>query len=74
MNFYNEAFFNNIRINIKLYRLERGYTQEKLAELSNLSYYYINEIESLTKNKTFSILTLLRISRALNVSLIQLIK
>jgi len=34
-----------LRINIKKYRLERGLTQEKLSELTNISTDYISEIE-----------------------------
>lgn len=74
MNLQEEIFFNIIRINIRYYRSKRKLTQERLAELSNLSYDYINEIESLTKNKTFSIITLLRISNSLNVNVIDLLK
>ena len=74
MNIYEELFWNNIRLNIRYYRSKRKLTQERLAELSDLSYDYINEIESLTKNKTFSIITLLRISNSLNVNIIDLLK
>ena len=74
MNLQEEIFFNIIRINIRHYRNKRNLTQEMLAELSDLSYDYINEIESLKKNKTFSIITLLKISKSLNVSVIDLIK
>ena len=74
MSLQEEIFFNIIRINIRYYRIKRKLTQERLAELSSLSYDYINEIESLTKNKTISIITLLRISNSLNVNVIDLLK
>ena len=74
MSLEEEIFFNIIRINVRYYRSKRKLTQERLAELSSLSYDYINEIESLTKNKTFSIITLLRISNSLNVNVIDLLK
>lgn len=74
MSLEEEIFFNIIRINIRYYRNKRKLTQERLAELSDLSYDYINEIESLTKNKTFSIITLLRIINSLNVNIIDLLK
>ena len=74
MSLQEEIIFNIIRINIRYYRIKRKLTQERLAELSSLSYDYINEIESLTKNKTFSIITLLRISNSLNVNVIDLLK
>lgn len=32
-------------INLKWYRLERKFTQEKLAELSNLTAKYISDLE-----------------------------
>lgn len=54
MDLQEEIIFNIIRINIRYYKNVRKLTQERLAELSNLSYDYINEVESLTKNKTFS--------------------
>lgn len=74
MSLQEEIIFNIIRINIRYYRIKRKLTKERLAELSSLSYDYINEIESLTKNKTFSIITLLRISNSLNVNIIDLLK
>ena len=74
MSLQEEIIFNIIRINIRYYRIKRKLTQERLAELSSLSYDYINEIERLTKNKTFSIITLLRISNSLNVNIIDLLK
>ena len=46
MSLQEEIFFNIIRINIRYYRSKRKLTQERLAELSSLSYDYINEIES----------------------------
>lgn len=51
MDLQEEIIFNIIRINIRYYKNVRKLTQERLAELSNLSYDYINEVESLTKNK-----------------------
>lgn len=74
MNFEEEVFFNNIRINIRYYRNKNRLTQQELAELTTLSYDYINEIESLKKNKSFSLITLLRISNSLNVNIIELLK
>lgn len=65
MNIYEELFWNNIRINIRYFRNARKLTQEKLAEKCNLSYYYINDIESLTKNKTFSLIVLFTIANVL---------
>ena len=74
MNLQEEIFFNIIRINIRYYRSKRKLTQERLAELSNLSYDYINEIESRTKNKTFSLVIVAKISHYLNVDFYKFFK
>ena len=47
MGLQEEIFWNIIRINIRYYRNKRNLTQVELAEKCNLSYDYINEIESL---------------------------
>lgn len=73
MNFYEETFLNIIRLNIKLRRIELGMTQAKLAEIANLSCDYIAEIESLKKNKVFSILTLFNICKSLKINIIDFI-
>ena len=71
MAFYNsnDYYYNIIRKNIKKYRKEKRYTQQKLAEDTDLSVDYICEIESLTKNKSFSIVTLGRIADVLEVDI-----
>lgn len=50
---------------IKELRLSRNLSQEKLAELANLDRSYISEIERGVK--TASIVTLFKISAALNI-------
>lgn len=72
MNIYEEIFFNNIRLNIKYYRLKKGYTQNNLAELCYISYDYMNEIENLKRNKTFSLSVLFRISQVLDINIKEL--
>lgn len=71
MAFYNNSdyYYNIIRKNIKKYRKEKKYTQQKLADDTDLSVDYICEIESLTKNKSFSIVTLGRIADVLEVDI-----
>ena len=71
MAFYNsnDYYYSIIRKNIKKYRKEKNYTQQKLAEDTDLSVDYICEIESLTKNKSFSIVTLGRIADVLEVDI-----
>ena len=62
-------YYDVIRINIRKYRKEKGYTQAKLASDADLSVDYISEIESLRKKKSFSIATLGRIADALDVKI-----
>ena len=57
--------------NIKKYRAEKGLSQEKLAELVALSEQTINDIEGC--RTWVSDKTLVKISRALNVEIYQLI-
>ena len=71
MTYYNpnDYYYNVIRKNIKKYRKERRLTQQQLAEATDLSVDYICEIESLTKNKSFSIVTLGRIADVLEIDI-----
>ena len=72
MSLQEEIFWNIIRLNIRYYRNKRKLTQEELAEKCNLSYDFINEIESLTKNKTFSLSTLFTIANNLDIDIREL--
>ena len=65
----NDHYYNVIRKNIKKFRKEKHFTQQELAEATDLSVDYICEIESLTKNKSFSIVTLGRIADILEVDI-----
>lgn len=65
----NDYYYNIIRKNIKKFRKERKLTQQQLAEAVDLSVDYICEIESPTKNKSFSIVALGRIADALEVDI-----
>lgn len=65
-------YYDTVRENIRKYRIEKNYTQSELAEKSDLSVDYINEIESPTKNKTFSIRTVGRIADALEIEMYKL--
>ena len=60
-------YYNLVRNNIRKYRLEKNFTQAKLADEADLSVDYICEIESTKKNKSFSIATVGKISEALDV-------
>ena len=55
--------------NLKRIRKEKGLTQEKLAELSNYSVWFIMNIESEKYYQTFSLGTLWQFGKALNVDI-----
>lgn len=65
----NDYYYDIIRKNIKKYRKEKNYTQQQLADKADLSVDYIGEIESLKKNKSFSIVTLGRIADVLEIDI-----
>ena len=60
--------------NIKNLRKERNLTQEDLAELSDLSISYIKQIESCKNFKNISLTTMLKLSKALDISISSLFK
>ena len=53
--------------NIKKYRRERGFTQENLSEKADISNVFMSQIETATRKPSLE--TVVKISRALNVSL-----
>lgn len=65
-------YYDIIRRNIKKYRKMNFLTQQELADRCDLTRDYICDIESLRKNKGFSIATLGRISNALDIDIRQL--
>ena len=67
-------YYDVCRKNIRKYRLEKGLTQQQLADESELSMHFISEIESLVKHKTFSIDTVGKIADALQVPIYKLFK
>ena len=67
-------YYDLCRKNIRKHRIEKGLTQQQLADLSELSMHFISEIESTVKNKTFSIETVGRIADALQISIDKLFK
>ena len=64
-----DYYYNVIRKNIRKYRKGKNYTQQQLADETELSVDYICEIESPTKNKSFSIVTLGRIADVLEIDI-----
>jgi transcriptional regulator with XRE-family HTH domain len=64
-----DYYYNLVRTNIRKYRKLKKYTQQKLADETNLSMDYICEIESMRKNKSFSIATVGKISEVLDIDI-----
>ncbi len=60
--------YNNFRENIKYYRKKLNLTQEDLAEKTDLSISYIKQIESNKEFKNVSLTVILKLSKALDVS------
>ena len=73
MNFDNETFYERIRKNIKRYRTEQGLTAAQLAEKAGLGHDYLRQIESEKDRHHVSLVSLYKISKALNVSIDTLI-
>ena len=63
-----------IAANIKEYRKKAKITQAELAERTHFSHEFIRRIEAPNGKKYFSLDTLAQISRALNVSMEDLVK
>lgn len=61
-----------IGVNIKKYRMAKGMTLTELAERSNVSKSYLNNLERNKKNNP-SINVLFRLSKELNVDIYQII-
>ena len=64
-----DYYYDIVRINIKKYRKEKKYTQQKLADECELSVDYIAEIESLKRRKSISLATLGRIADVLEIDI-----
>ena len=62
----------NIALNVRIYREQKGYSQEYLAEKSGLHRTYISGIERQKRNPTVSIIQDLAL--ALDVEPIDLVK
>jgi len=60
--------------NIKIYRKKCLLTQEMLAEKADLSISYIKQIESGTEFKNISLTSMLKLSKALGITIRDLFK
>lgn len=64
-----EYYYYIIRKNIKKYRLEKNYTQQDLADMTDLSREYICDIENEKRNKHLTIAVLGRVAEALDIDI-----
>ncbi len=60
--------YNIFRNNVKHYRKNLKLSQEELAETADVSTSYIKQIESNKEYKNISLTVILKLSKALNVS------
>ena len=60
--------------NIKHYRKKKAMTQEMLAEKADLSISYIKQIESGNEFKNVSLTSMLKLSKALDITIRDLFK
>ena len=67
MKFDDMELYDIARRNIRKYRKKCDLTQEQLAEKICYSPDYICEIESPTKNKTFSLIVISRAAKVLGI-------
>lgn len=65
-----------MKFQVKLIKLlgEKDMSQRELARKTNLPYTTINSICATQKNKTITLRSILRISRALNMTIYELIE
>lgn len=68
-NIYDTNIYLIISQNIKKYRKIKGITQAELAEKVELSHEFIRRIESKKGKKTFSVDTVYRIAKALDIDI-----
>lgn len=64
--------FLNFRNNIRCYRKALHLTQEELAEKADLSTSYIKQIESEMEFRNITLLSILKLAQALEVSIASL--
>lgn len=63
----NEDFLKIVADNIRLERLKRRLSQEKLAEMTGISTKYLNMIENCKTNPT--IIIIIKVCNAMNIDL-----
>ena len=65
-----EYYYKIIRKNIKYFRLQKGLTQQELADMTELSREYICDIENESRNKHLTIAVLGRIADAMEIHIV----
>ena len=65
-----EYYYHIIRNNIKKFRLAKNCTQQKLADMTELSREYICDIENESRNKHLTIAVLGRIADAMEIHIV----
>ena len=60
-----EYYYELIRRNMRKFRNQRNFTQQQLADLTDVSREYICNVENTSRNKHVSIVILGRIAEAL---------
>ena len=61
-----------VRKNIRKYRLIRGYTMQELADLTQLTHGYVRDLECKNKKKTPTLETIGKFADALEIDIRQL--
>lgn len=69
---FDTDIYNTIRKNIRYYRIKKRITSAELAEMVDLSHDFIRQIQSEKVAYNFSVETLYRIAKALDVSIDEL--
>lgn len=65
-----EYYYKIIRTNIKRFRVKKDWTQQKLADMTELSREYICDIENESRNKHLTIAVLGRIADAMEIHIV----
>ena len=60
-----------VRKNIRKYRLIRGYTMQELADLTQLTHGYVRDLECMTIDKTPTLETIGKFADALEIDIRQ---
>ena len=69
-----EYYYRIVRNNIKKFRLAKNWTQQKLADMTELSREYICDIENESRNKHLTIAVSGRIADAMEIHIVNFFK